>query len=452
MPQRPPDDHPALAGLNDGASATARVAFIDRHDDGGATRVERFRLGNGLTVIVWEDHRAPVFAYQTWLKVGSRHEREGKTGIAHLFEHMMFKATKSRPDGEFDAIMEQRGAQTNAATWVDWTYYKEKLPTGNLALVCELEADRLENLVLNDAQLESEREVVKNERLMRVDNDPEGRLAEELYALAFERHSYGWPTIGWMPDIEGLSVADCMAFYDTYYSPNNATVVVVGDVDTAEVLELVQRFYGHLEARAIPAELERVEPVQRAERRKTLALPLAAPKILYAFHATAATDPGQPAVEVLDEILAGGESSRLHRALVVDREIATEVSSWTAAWAQPGLLELGISLQPGRSVAEAEAVVDEVLAGLRREPPSERELLKAVHGIEASALRGDADTGSRARRLGTAEATVGDYRWYWRHQAALRRVRPGDVHAVAQRVLAPENRTVLIGLPQGEQA
>ncbi|MCA9514938.1 MAG: insulinase family protein, partial [Myxococcales bacterium] len=336
--------------------------------------------------------------------------------------------------------------------WVDWTYYKEKLPSGNLAFVCELEADRLENLVLNDAQLESEREVVKNERLMRVDNDPEGRLAEELYALAFERHSYGWPTIGWMPDIEGITVADCMGFYDTYYSPNNATVVIVGDVDTREALGLVQRYYGHLGAREIPAETVRVEPPQTAEKRKVLTLPLAAPKLLYAFHATAATDPAQPAIEVLDEILAGGESSRLYKALVVDGEIATEVSSWAAAWAQPGLLELGITLQPGRSVEEAERVVDEVLAGLRAEPPSEREVLKAVHGIEASALRGAADTGTRARRLGTAEATVGDFRWYWTHQEALRRVRPEDVHAAARRVLAPDNRTVLVGVPAGGAA
>lgn len=434
-----------IARLNEGAGEHARIAAADVWIDGA--RVERFRLGNGLTVIVWEDHTAPVFAYQTWFKVGSRHDVPGKTGIAHLFEHMMFKATENHPEGDFDTLMEARGAQTNAATWVDWTYYREKLPTGHLELVVSLEADRMEHLVLDHDQLESEREVVKNERLMRVDNDPEGRLYEALYKRAFEVHSYGWPTIGWMDDIKAITLEDCRAFYDHHYAPNNAVVVVVGDVDCEEVLRLVQRHYGHMPSQDVPAEVVRVEPPQTVEKREELALGLAAPKALYAWHAPAQSDPSYPALEVLNEVLAGGDSARLYKTLVTDLELCTEVSAWTAGWAQPGLYEIGLALLPGGDVAAAERELDKVLDGIIAAPVTEREIQKAVNGIEAGFLRGAADTGTRARRLGNAEVTTGDYREYWHHQAALRRVTPRDVHAVAQRVLQRTNRTVMVGVP-----
>jgi len=434
-----------IARLNADATDRSRVELVDAWDDGA--RVERYRLGNGLTVIVWEDATAPVFAYQTWFQVGSRHDVPGRTGIAHLFEHMMSKATKNHPEGELDTLMEARGAQTNAATWVDWTYYREKLPVGNLELVVSLEADRMENLVLNHDQLESEREVVKNERLMRVDNDAEGRLYEALYAKAFEVHSYGWPTIGWMEDIQAITLEDCQRFYKRYYSPNNATVVVVGAVDTEELLGLVQRYYGHLSRQDVPEETLRVEPPQRAEKRERMALPLAAPKALYAWHAPAVTDASFPALEVLNEVLAGGDSARLYTALVTDLELCTEVSGWTAGWAQPGLYEIGLTLHPEGDLDAAEREMDAILAGLATTPVTEREIAKAVNGIEAGFLRGAADTGTRARRLGNAEVSAGDYREYWHHQAALRRVTPADVQRVAEQVLRASNRTVMIGEP-----
>ena len=434
-----------LGRLNRGVAPLAQVTLSDAWE--GGARVERYRLGNGLTVIVWEDHQTPVFAYQTWFKVGSRHDVPGKTGIAHLFEHMMFKATANHPDGEFDTLMEERGAQTNAATWVDWTYYREKLPREHLELVVSLEADRMEHLVLDHDQLESEREVVKNERLMRVDNDPEGQLYETLFKMAFEVHSYGWPTIGWMEDITAITLADCQAFYRRHYAPNNAVVVVVGDVDTEQLLALVQRFYGHLPSAEIPPETIRIEPPQQGEKRQQLALPLAAAKALMAWHAPAASDPAFPALEVLNEILVGGDSARLYRALVTDLELCSEVSAGTSGWAQPGLYEVGLTLHPGGDLAAAERELDRLLAAVVEAPVTAREIQKAINGIEAGFLRGAADTGTRARRLGNAEVTTGDYREYWHHQAALRRVTPHDVHAVAQRVLQRTNRTVMVGVP-----
>ena len=298
----------------------------------GDARIERYRLtDNGLTVLIWEDHRAPVISFQTWFGVGSRHERRGRTGMAHLFEHLMFKATSNTPEGEFDRILESRGAQTNAATWVDWTYYKEKLPAGNLDLVCRLEADRMEHMILNEGQLESEREVVINERLLRVDNDPDGKLYERLYHLAYGDHPYGWPTIGWMEDIKAISLEDCLEFYRRYYAPNNATVTIVGDVTTSEVLETIARYYGHMPAQDVPAEGAWVEPVQTAARREELELPITAERGLFAWHAVSASDPDHAALEVLDELLTGGASSRLYKTLVTDMELCSGAGGWVPA-------------------------------------------------------------------------------------------------------------------------
>ena len=433
------------AGGDDGQAAGGPT-LLSSHRWGEAL-IEQYALSNGLQVLVWEDHNAPVFAYQTWFRVGSAYETPGRTGIAHLFEHLMFKATENHPEGEFDRLMEAQGAQTNAATWVDWTYYRQKLPVGNLSLVAELEADRMAHLLLNTTQLESEREVVKNERLLRVDNDPEGQLYEELYALAFEKHPYGSPTIGWMPDIQALSLDDCNAFYRLHYAPNTATVAVVGAVDTAEVLQTIQRFYGHLEAQPVPSAERPEEPRQTAERRKVLELDVAAEKAVYAYHAPKLTDPQHPALEVLNEILAVGDSSRIHQKLVVELELASSIGGWVASWQDPGLYELSLQLHPDKTVAEIEPVFEELLVDVARDGVTQRELDKAKNAVEADFLRGMADVGQRARGLGDAQTTVGDYRFPFEQAEALRAVTLDQVRKVARDVLRPSNRSVIIARP-----
>lgn len=435
-----------LRSLNRDQPSTARVEKTGEYAD-GAVRVERFRLGNGLVVLTWEDHRAPVFSYQTWFRVGSRHEREGRTGIAHLFEHLMFKATANYPEGEFDRLMEARGAQTNAATFLDWTHYVEKLPSGHLDLVCELEADRMENLRLDEEQLESEREVVINERLLRVDNDPDGQLDELLFATAFEVHPYRWPTIGWMEDIRAITLEDCQEFYRRFYAPDNASVVVVGDVDTAETLRTIQHYYGHLEPGGAPSVSLPAEPPQQEERRRELQLPVRVERGQWAWHAMSAADPDHAALEVLDEVLTGGESSRLYRRLVTDEELASQVGGGVPGLHDPGVYEMGMIMRPGVSVDEGERVMDEVLDELVATPPSERELEKARNGVESDFLREMADTGHRARGLGDSETTVESFRWLFDELDALRRVTPDDVQRVARRVLRRTNRTAVLGRP-----
>ena len=414
----------------------------------GSVAVEQYRLANGLTVIIWEDHRAPVFSFQTWFGVGSRHERENRTGMAHLFEHLMFKATKNMGDGEFDRILEAHGAQTNAATWVDWTYYREKLPAGNLDLVCRLEADRMENMILNEDQLESEREVVVNERLLRVDNDPDGRLYERLYSLAYGEHPYGWPTIGWMEDIRAITLEDCLEFYRQYYAPNNATIVIVGDVETAETLTTLVSYYGHLQAQQLPATPDPSAPNQDGPRRAELTLPISTERGIYGWHALAVSDPDHVALEVLDEMLTGGESARLYKRLVTEEELATNCGGWTPSWRYPGLYEFGVTMRPGRPFSDAEAIIDEVLEDVKDHGVTERELMKARNSLEAHFLRQISNMGNRARGLGDAAVTCGDYTQLFARIDAMRRVTQQDVQRVARRVFDTQRRTCVLGKPE----
>jgi len=442
---------PDLDALNQAVAPTARISRVDVRDD-GRVLVERFRLGNGLEVIVWEDHAAPVFAYQTWFRVGSRHDPAGRSGIAHLFEHLMFKATTTRPEGEYDRLMEAAGGQTNAATWVDWTYYKAKLPRWELDLVTTLEADRMERLALSSDMLEREREVVLNERSMRVDNDPDGRLSESLYRTAFEVHPYGVPTIGWEEDIRRISLDDCMAFYRTHYAPSNAVITVVGDVSTHAVLAAIQARYGHLLAEPLPPEVTPPEPPQTAPRHLELALPLSSARVVKAWRGPASGTPEHAALEVLCEILVGGDSSRLEVALVEEGELATDVSGWVSSWAQPGLVEFSLTLRPGVATADAEAALQAVLDGIRsgRAPITEAELSKARNSLEASFYRGLADVGSRARQLGHGAVTLGDWQDLWSEAKRLEAVTLEELARVFGETFVAHHLTTAFALPSGE--
>ena len=243
-----------LGQLNANQPPGARLEHEGSIPLGPAMLVQRYRLGNGLTLLTSIDASAPVVSYHTWFAVGSRHEKLGKTGLAHLFEHLMFNETENHPAGSFDRTLEEAGAESNAATWVDWTFYHESIPKDRVGLVIELEAERMAKLVLREPQVTSEKEVVANERRYRVDDDVEGAVSELLYKTAYTAHAYSWPTIGWMADIEGFTTEDCALFYRTYYAPNNATVVVVGDFKEKDLLAKIQKAYGRLESAEIPVE------------------------------------------------------------------------------------------------------------------------------------------------------------------------------------------------------
>jgi len=421
---------------------------------GGTARlvVRHHRLPNGLELLLVRDPIAPIFAYQTWFRVGSRHERDGITGIAHLFEHLMFNQTESHPPGEFDRLIEMAGGDTNAATWADWTYYRDNLPASELRLAVELESDRMAHLVLGDKQVESEREVVANERRFRVEDDVDGFLSEEMFRIAFTVHPYHWPTIGWMRDIQAITIDDCRQFYRTYYAPNNATVVLVGDFDEAAALDLIGQHYGKIPSSQIPPDRAPAEPEQTAERRAVYRKPVMSDKLRMAWKAPPVTDPDHVRLEVLSEILFGGNSSRLQRKLVSDGEIAASVSAAATPFRDVGLYEIGLSLQRGKASAEAEAVIVEELERLKREPPSMEELVVAQTRLETRFVRDLRPSGGKAEGLGHFHTTFGDYRALFRLYDGYRSVTADEISAVAARVFDDRRRTVIIAEPDPDAA
>ena len=429
--------------LNRGVSKrNARWTFVRDHAFGDALTLRRFRLGNGLTVLTLIDRAAPTVSYHTWFRVGSRHERPGKTGLAHLFEHLMFNETRQHPLGEFDRLLERAGAEANAATWTDWTYYYENAPRDALPLVVELEADRMANLVLRAPQVASEKEVVANERKLRVDDDVEGRALELLYATAFRRHPYRWPTIGWMEDIRGFTVRDCQQFYRTHYSPGNATIVIAGDFDERKALSLVQKHYGGLpRVRGVPpAELPK-EPLQRAERVVQLRAPTPAEKLLLGYHAPAFSHPDTPALVVANEVLFGGRSSRLHRLFCLDEEIALSVRGSISPFVDPGLFEMWIFVREGRQREAALELLDEELACLGAGDLSASELEKTVNQLELSFLHGLETAGGKAEQIGFYETVAHNGAAVFDRLSKYRDVTADDVTRVVRKYLRPSRRT-----------
>jgi zinc protease len=422
---------------------------LGSHPFGPAMRVERYRLHNGLTLLVQEDHAAPVVSYHTWLKVGSRLEAPRKTGIAHLFEHLMFNETRSLAYGELDRRMEEAGVEVNAATWTDWTYYHADLPREALAMVAAIEAERMSELVLTEVQLEREREVVLNERRQVIDDDVEAAVAELLYKTVFRVHGYGWPTIGWEEDIERLTLADCRAFYRTYYAPNVATLVVVGDVDTAELCALVERAYGALAPAVVPPEPERPEPPQTAERRVQVAKPTVTHKLAVGYRSPALADPDHAPLVLLTEVLFGGRASRVYRRLVREREIAVAVRAHVGSFRDPGVWEMYLTAREGHDAAELAEALDAEIEAVRSAPPTEAELARAQARLELAVLSGLETVGGRAERIGYCETVLGEPGAMFSRLEAYRRATPDALSGAARRWLAAEARSVIEVEPSG---
>jgi zinc protease len=438
-----------LGKLNAGKPPLAHIAHDGEAAFGPAMKVQRYRLGNGLRVLFLVDRGAPVVSYHTWFRVGSRDEKPGKTGLAHLFEHLMFNETKNLAAGEFDRSLEENGAESNAGTWLDWTMYHENLPAPKLSLAVRLEADRMANLVLRDKQVSSEKEVVANERRYRVDDDVEGSVNELLYKTAFEKHPYHWPTIGWMADIEGFTTEDCEAFYKTFYAPNNATVVVVGDVAEEDALALVQEHYGALPPSTLPSRKLEAEPPQRGERRVSVKKPTATEKLMIGYKCPALEHRDHVALSVLNEILFGGRSSRIYRGLVKQQEIATDMRGWVGTFAEPGLYEMYLTARGEHSAQELEDALETELELSRSSPVDDAELEKAKSRLELGFLQGLETVSGKAEQIGFYDTVLGDPGAGFSRLDEYRAVSAGDLQRVARTYLVASARTVLHVLPDG---
>lgn len=427
--------------------------LVSEHAFGkGGLRARMYQMHNGLRVLLLRDPAAPVFAYQTWFRVGSRHERVGKTGMAHLFEHLMFNETENHPQGEFDKLFERAGGNTNAATWVDWTYYQDDLPASELELAVKLESERMQHLVVKERPVETERGVVISERRLRVEDDVDGFMSEELFRLAFTEHPYHWPTIGWMRDIENISVQDAVEFYRTYYAPNNATVVVVGDIDEQNTLALIEKYYGHIAAQQIPPHAPIVEPAQTGERRATYKKPVMTDKLLLGYKAPGFSDPDHLRLDFLSDLLMGSMSSPIHRDLVIERELMSGISGSVTPFRDPGLYEIGGSLQRGHSAAEALEILDAHIERVRRHGPDAVAVERTRSRLLTSFYGNLRTANGKASSLGEYETTAGDYRVLFDAPDEIHKITARDLQAVAERYLQTSGRTVIIAEPDESQA
>lgn len=414
----------------------------------GKIEVQRFVLPNGLKVLVVEDHSSPTFAYQTWFHVGSKNEKKGRTGLAHLFEHMMFKETKTYKDGEFDRILEGAGAEgENAFTSRDYTVYVQEMPSSQLDLIARMEADRMVNLVVNDKAFKTETAVVQNERRFRTENSPEGTMYQEIFDLAFKTHPYHWPVIGYQKDLDAMSSSDAMKFYKTYYAPNHATVLVTGDVTLSQVKQVIEKYYGALKAQPEPPRPVPNEPPQTSPRRKQMQLNIQVPKMMMGYRVPGISDADRAALDVVQGVLTGGKSARLPTALV-NAGIATEVDSFDLEDEHPSLFVIAANLQKGKSIAQAENVILKEIDTLVKNGPTADELDRVKSKIEMQFYEKLSANADRANFLGHYETGAGNYAEGLKRHEMIAAVTPEQVVAAAKKYLKPTSRSVVAGVPK----
>lgn len=410
-------------------------------------------LPNGLRVIVKEDRRAPVAVHMVWYRVGAMDEKDGTTGVAHLLEHMMFKGTKKLQPGEFNEIVARAGGSDNAFTSQDYTAYFQRVPAAALPRMIELEADRMRNLVIKDDEFERELKVVMEERRLRTDDKPQAQVYEQLMASAFTAHPYRRPIIGWMNDLENMRPDDARDWYHQWYAPNNAYVVVVGDVDHKAVFSLVKKHYGRMKAEPLPVRKTTAEPLQTGQRRVVVKAPAEVPQVVMAWKVPRLTDvtsDREPyALDVLAGILDGHAASRLSRNLVRGSQIATEAGAYYDSTARGEVtFVLGGAPAKGRTVAELEAALRAEVKRIADEGVAEAELERIKTLTVAAQVYKRDSTYVQAMEIGRLEAA--GYRWQDSDLMLekLRTVTAAEVQAVAQKYFGDDTLTVAVLDPQ----
>jgi zinc protease len=404
--------------------------------------VQEFNLDNGLKVLLLEDHKSPAVTFQVWYRVGSRNEQDGKSGLAHFLEHMMFKGTPNTGPEEYSRIIAKNGGQTNAFTTADVTVYFATMSRDKIHIPLELEADRMVNALLDEKYFEAEKRVIQEERRLRVDDNPVAALGEVAGAVAYMVHPYRRPVIGWMHDIENLTRQDLVDFYKLYYSPNNAFIVVSGDFSTDEILPKIKAAYGKIPRGATPPKVQAEEPPQRGERRTVLKKEAELPFVMTYYHAPNLKSPDSFALDLLTVILAGGRSSRLHQDLVYQKRLVRGVDAdYSGASIDPTVFSVTAQLLPGKEPGPIQREIDGLIEKVKTELVGERELNKAKNQVEAAFIFGRDSIFGQAMKIGFYEA-VGDWRLMDRYIEGIRKVSREDIRRVAKQYLDSDRRTL----------
>ncbi len=410
-------------------------------------------LANGLRIIVKEDHRAPTAVQMVWYRIGSMDEVDGTSGVAHVLEHMMFKGTPSVGPGEFNKRVAAAGGRDNAFTSRDYTAYFQQIPKEKLAEMMQLEADRMRHLNVDAKEFEQEIKVVMEERRMRTDDNPQAKLFEQMNAVAFQAHPYRRPIIGWMSDLETMTAADAKAWYDTWYVPNNAYVVISGDVDHKEVFALAQKHYGPLAGRPLPPRKAQVEPRQEGPRRITVKAPAELPVLIMGYKAPILRDidkDSEPyALQMLAAILDGHDAARFNKKLVREDKVALAAGiDYDATARGPGMLYLHGTPSEGKTVADLEAALRAEIERVRRDGVSAAELKRAKAQLLASEVYKLDSMFGQAMEIGQIESAGLPYRQLDRMLEKLQAVSAADVQAVAGKYFSDDALTVGVLDPQ----
>ena len=415
--------------------------------------VHEYKLANGMKVIVKEDHRAPVVVSQVWYRAGSIDEVNGTTGVAHVLEHMMFKGTRAVPAGEFSRQIAVAGGRENAFTSTDHTAYFQQLQKSRLELSLKLESDRMHNLVLSPKEFAKEIKVVMEERRLRTDDKPQALVHETMMATAYQAHPYHHPIIGWMNDLENMTADDARHWYQTWYAPNNAALVVVGDVDPAQVLKLAQHYFGAIKPAVLPSRKPQQEPEQRGIRRVEVKAPAKLPYLAMGYQAPTLHDPNQDwepyALAVLGGVLDGNASARLNQALVRQKQIATSVGAGYDMIARgPSMFVLDGAPAEGKSVAELEAALREQIDKIKQDGVTEDELQRVKAQVIASRVYQRDSMFYQAMLLGELETAGLPLDTHEIGLEKLKAVTAAQVQEVARKYLVDDHLTVAVLDPQ----
>jgi zinc protease len=417
----------------------------------------QFTLPNGLNVILHRDTSVPVVAVNVWYHVGSANERVGRTGFAHLFEHVMFEGSMHVPEGSFDTWLEAAGANNNGSTNTDRTNYYIDLPANALELALFLESDRMGFLLDDKApgKVDGQRDVVKNEKRQSVDNQPYGQAFVELSSLLYPPgHPYSWPVIGSMDDLSAASFEDVARFFRTYYVPNNASLVIAGDIDLAQTRKLVEKWFADV-PRGKPVEpLSPPSAVLDGVKRKTITDRVQLPRLYLAWHTPGLLKPGDATMDIVANLLSSGKNSRLYRRLVYDLEIAQDVTAFQQSQALGSNFIIMATARPGQDLGKIQAVIDEELDKLRAEAPTARELTRALNQTEASFYRNMERVGGfggKADQLNAYFKAAGTPDYFEKDLARYRAITAAEVQAAVARYLPKDRRVELSVIPGDKQ-
>ncbi len=425
--------------------------------------IQEFKLSNGLKLVVQEDHRSPVVVSQVWYRAGALDEVNGKTGVAHVLEHMMFKGTKKVKTGQFSRMVAAAGGKENAFTGQDYTCYFQQLEKSKLPLSFKLEADRMANLQITDAEFVKEIQVVMEERRWRTEDKPQSKVNEQFQATAFKAHPYARPVVGWMNDLENMTAADAREWYRTWYAPNNATIVVVGDVKTADVLKLAKQYFGALKPRILPMRKPQTEPAQIGERRVVVKAPGKLPYLTMGFHvptlvgfelSSGAVTPEQAwepyALDVLAGVLSGNDSARLNQKLVREKALAVDVGAGydSTSRGREALFELVGTPSEGKTVVELEAALIAEIERIKTNGVTQQELDRVKAAVIASDVYQRDSMFYQGMQIGQLETMNYSWRLLDEYPAKLKAVTSEQIQAVAKKYLIKDNMTVATLDPQ----